>query len=50
MESNFRFSQKNKKIYENIELHSALSTLKKLIKEYYKKEIVPTLFEYQLLK
>lgn len=40
----------NKKIYENIELHSALSTLKKLIKEYYKKEIVPTLFEYQLLK
>ena len=37
-------------VWNNIEVHSALQTLKTLIKDYYNKEIVPTLFEYELLK
>ena len=32
------------------ELHSALQTLKQLVKNYYNTEIVPTLFEYEFLK
>ena len=38
------------KIWNNIEVHSALQTLKALVKEYYNSEIVPTLFKYQFLK
>ena len=37
-------------IWNNLEVHSALQTLKSLVKEYYNKEIVPTLFEYEFLK
>lgn len=37
-------------VWNNIEVHSALQTLKALIKEYYNTEIVPTLFEYEFLK
>ena len=37
-------------VYNNVEVHSALSTLKELIKRYYNKEIVPALFEYEFLK
>lgn len=37
-------------IWNNIEVHSALQTLKALVKEYYNTEIVPTLFEYEFLK
>lgn len=37
-------------IWDNIELHTALVALKSLVKEYYNSEIVPTLFEYELLK
>ncbi|MCR4615040.1 MAG: hypothetical protein K5756_02695 [Clostridiales bacterium] len=37
-------------VWNNIEVHSALQTLKSLVKDYYKKEIVPTLFEYEFLK
>lgn len=37
-------------IWENIEVHSALKTLKELVKAYYNKEIVPTLFKYEFLK
>lgn len=36
--------------YNNLELHSALATLKTLLKEYYNSEIVPILFEYEFLK
>ncbi len=36
--------------YNNQELHSALATLKTLVKEYYNAEIVPVLFEYEFLK
>ena len=37
-------------IWNNLEVHSALQTLKALVKDYYNKEIVPTLFEYEFLK
>lgn len=37
-------------IWDNIELHTALVALKSIVKEYYNSEIVPTLFEYELLK
>lgn len=37
-------------IWNNIELHSALQTMKTLVKEYYNKEIVPMLFKYEFLK
>lgn len=37
-------------IYNNIEVHSDLKSMKELCKEYYNNEIVPTLFEYELLK
>ena len=39
-----------KKIWDNVELHTALAGLKTLIKEYYNSEIVPMLFEYEFLK
>lgn len=39
-----------KTVWNNIEVHSALSTLKELVKFYYNNEIVPTLFEYEFLK
>jgi len=37
-------------VWNNLEVHSALQTLKKLVKEYYNKEIVPKLFEHEFLK
>lgn len=46
----FYKDEDDKKAYNNIEVHSALETLKQLVKEYYNDEIVPTLFEYELLK
>lgn len=39
-----------KTVWNNLEVHSALQTLKALVKEYYNKEIVPVLFEYEFLK
>lgn len=39
-----------KTVWNNIEVHSALQTLKVLVKDYYNTEIVPTLFEYEFLK
>lgn len=38
------------KIWDYKELHSAISSLKPLVKEYYNTEIVPVLFEYEFLK
>lgn len=38
------------KIWNNIEVHSALQTMKILCKNYYNKEIVPELFKYEFLK
>lgn len=37
-------------VWNNIEVHSALQTLKTLVKKYYNDEIVPTLFAYEFLK
>lgn len=42
--------ENNNTVWNNIEVHSALQTLKTLVKDYYNKEIVPTLFEYEFLK
>jgi hypothetical protein len=37
-------------VWNNVEVHSALQTLKELVKAYYNKENVPTLLEYEFLK
>ena len=37
-------------VWDNVELHSALTALKGLVKEYYNAEIVPMLFKYEFLK
>lgn len=37
-------------VWNNIEVHSALQTLKVLVRDYYNEEIVPMLFEYEFLK
>ena len=39
-----------KTVWDNVELHTTLTSLKALVKEYYNAEIVPTLFEYEFLK
>lgn len=39
-----------KTVYDNVELNTALSGLKQLVKSYYNTEIVPTLFAYEFLK
>lgn len=42
--------ENGKTVWNNIEVHSALQTLKTLAKDYYNSKIVPTLFEYEFLK
>lgn len=42
--------ENNNTVWNNIEVHSALQTLKSLVKNYYNTQIVPTLFEYEFLK
>lgn len=37
-------------VWEHLELHTALTGLKTLVKEYYNSEIVPVLFQYEFLK
>ena len=37
-------------VWNNPAVHAALGTLKTLVKEYYNREIVPTLFKYEFLK
>jgi hypothetical protein len=37
-------------VWDNVELHSALSALKGMLGKYYNSQIVPTLFEYEFLK
>ena len=41
---------KGNTIWNNVEVHSTLQTIKSLVKDYYNKEIVPTLFKYEFLK
>ena len=45
-----RDEETDRNVYDYPELHGHLQTLKKLVKEYYNAEIVPTLFEYEFLK
>lgn len=42
--------EKGNKVYKYPILNGLLNSLKSLIKDYYNKEIVPTLFEYEFLK
>ena len=37
-------------IWDNVELHTNLTGLKALVREYYNSEIAPTLFDYEFLK
>lgn len=51
-EIDLSYKDKNSKktIWENINVHSTLETLRELLKEYYNEEIVPTLLTYEFLK
>lgn len=49
IDTSYKDSDENT-VWNNIEVHSALQTLKTLVKDYYNAEIVPTLFEYEFLK
>lgn len=42
--------ESGKKVYHHVVVHSALRTIKELLKDYYNTEIVPTLFTYEFLK
>lgn len=41
---------RNKRIYDYPELNGNITFLKSLVKDYYRNEIVETLFEYEFLK
>lgn len=43
-------NETDRNVYDYPELHGHLQTLKKLVRNYYNTEIVPTLFEYEFLK
>lgn len=43
-------AETDRNVYDYPELHGHLQTMKKLVREYYNAEIVPTLFEYEFLK
>lgn len=46
----YRDSVTNEKVWNNPAVHGDLRTLKEFVKSYYNSEIVPTLFEYEFLK
>ncbi len=46
----FYKDEQGRTVYNNVQVHTLLQTLKQLLKAYYKKEIVPTLFRYEFLK
>ena len=50
LDTSYKDEMTDKVVYDNVELHTALNTLKELIKMYYNNEIVPTLFKYEFLK
>ncbi|HCA3884421.1 TPA: hypothetical protein MPK85_005173, partial [Salmonella enterica] len=50
LDTSYRDEATGKTVYDNVELHSALTLLKTLIKNYYNTEIVPVLFEYEFIK
>ena len=50
LDTSYKDEVSQKVIWDNIELHSALSTLKEMVKSYYNKEIIKHLFYYEFLK
>lgn len=50
LDTNYTDETTGKIVYDNVELHTALSGLKKLVRDYYNDEIVPILFKYEFLK
>lgn len=50
LDTSYRDETTGKTVYDNVELHSALTLLKTLIKDYYNREIVPVLFDYEFIK
>lgn len=46
----YKDEKTGKKVWNYVELNSAIRALKTLVKDYYNTEIVPTLFEYEFLK
>lgn len=50
LDTSYTDADTGKTKYNNVELHTALTTLKTLVKEYYNTEIVPVLFEYEFVK
>lgn len=50
LDTSYKDEETEETIYDYPELHGNLQTLKKLIRDYYNTEIVPTLFEYEFLK
>ena len=50
LDTSYKDEVTNKTVWDNVELHTALTGLKGLISKYYNEEIVPTLFEYEFVK
>lgn len=50
IDTSHKDNETGEKVWNNIEVHSALKTLKEQVKAYYNKEIVPMLFKYEFLK
>lgn len=50
LDTSHKDDKTGKTVWDNRELHSALQSLRENIKPYYNEEIVPILFEYELLK
>ena len=46
----FYKNEDNKTVYNNKEVHTELEQLKRMVKDYYVNDILPTLFEYEYLK
>lgn len=50
IDTSYKDPATDKTVWNNELVHADLQTLKTLVKEYYNKEIVPNLFEYEFLK
>jgi len=50
LDTSYKDEITDKTVWDNVELHSALTALKGLVSAYYNAEIVPTLFQYEFLK
>lgn len=50
LDTSYKDEITNKTVYDNVELHTALTSLKEMVKDYYNTEIVPNLFEYEFVK